>query len=415
MYYDFPRPEVQALISSDAKTVLDVGCGSGVMGAELRKKGFIVDGVENSPAGYKAKENLDELFFVDVEYFYPIKTYDCIVFADVLEHLKNPLEVLRRLKDSLNENGRIIASIPNVAHHSVIEDLQNGIWQYTDAGILDKTHLRFFTKRSIVELFTLAGLEIEEFQGTTFDEKLDSELNIYQYLVKAKVKKHPLVSIVIPVCNGIEFTKKCYDSILRHTSQPYEIIIVDNGSTDGTKEAFETISLPENVGFGGACNVGITAAQGEYIVILNNDTEVTDGWLERLLYHDGDLIGPVTNNSSGFQKRPVEPFGTAYEVPKLIGFCLMVKKKVFKRIGLFDTQFGIGNFEDDDLCIRARRAGFKLVMAADTFIFHHGSQTFKALNIDYDKLMHENWEKFKKKYGLPSNRVLQEGYSFDEV
>ena len=162
-YYEHARPEVVALVPSDARSIVDVGCAGGALGNGLKeaRPGACVRGVEMSAsAAARARERLDDVFVGSAALGPPAgwPRADCLIFADVLEHLVDPQAVLAKWKDHLTPGGSVVASIPNVAHHSVVRGLLGGRWEYTDAGILDRTHLRFFTRETILELFEEAGL-----------------------------------------------------------------------------------------------------------------------------------------------------------------------------------------------------------------------------------------------------------------
>ncbi|MGE5554073.1 MAG: glycosyltransferase [Betaproteobacteria bacterium] len=468
-YYGFSRPEVQALVPTTARRVLDVGCAAGLLGEALKARGVEeVYGIECDPriAAHAAKR-LDKVIVGDVEALpedLPANYFDCIVLADVLEHLRNPQAVLEKLRASLTEDGLIVASIPNVGHWSVLRGLLEGRWQYENAGILDRTHLRFFTRQTILHLFNEAGFKVESVQGVTVAgetipsalvealrasglavARLQEESRVYQYLITARARKPKLTSIVILTHNGIEYTKQCVDSIRQYTSEPYELIFVDNGSTDGTIEYLEglegvtLIQNPINLGFAAGCNQGMSVARGEYIMLLNNDTIVTPGWLTRLITRvESDpavgMVGPRSNYVAGPQLiRPVpygedlsqlpayatslsqENAGLSSPVLRLVGFCLLMKRAVIDMIGGLDERFGLGNYEDDDFCIRAWAAGFRLLICHDVFVHHFGSRTFAGERLDYVGMIRRNWDKFKAKWGLPQDRPPEAGYRVDEV
>lgn len=148
------------------KRVLEVGCATGTFGAVLKQLGHEVWGVEMAPeAAAVAETRLDVVYNGSIEAFFneaPAEsTFDYIVFGDVLEHTVAPLEVLRSATQRLSKEGAIIASIPNIAHLAVRLMLLEGRWTYDRVGLLDETHLRFFTRESIVELFTASNLAIE--------------------------------------------------------------------------------------------------------------------------------------------------------------------------------------------------------------------------------------------------------------
>ncbi len=146
--------------------ILDVGCSEGYLGAYLKNLGHAVLGVEMNPqSAHKASEVLDSVYNGSIsEYFnhHSDEKFDVILFGDVLEHIADPNEVLEVCHKHLNNNGFIIASLPNVAHAAIRAMLLEGRWEYADLGILDRTHLRFFTKDSAKALFEQAQYDIED-------------------------------------------------------------------------------------------------------------------------------------------------------------------------------------------------------------------------------------------------------------
>ncbi|HYE89313.1 MAG TPA: class I SAM-dependent methyltransferase [Vicinamibacterales bacterium] len=164
-YYQQARREVAALVPEGAKRVLDVGCAEGILGGFLRQRGVAeVIGIEQVPeVAERAKANLTQVFCGDVSTMdlpFEPKSFDCIIFADVLEHLVDPLPVLQRYATLLADDGTIVVSIPNVRHCQILNMLAEGHWTYQDFGIMDRTHLRFFTLREVQAMVRAAGLEI---------------------------------------------------------------------------------------------------------------------------------------------------------------------------------------------------------------------------------------------------------------
>jgi GT2 family glycosyltransferase/Flp pilus assembly protein TadD len=243
-----------------------------------------------------------------------------------------------------------------------------------------------------------------------------------------------LASIIILCCNELEYTRLCLDSVLAHTRPPYELILVDNGSSDGTAPYLdelrsrsgplrvEVIHNAANLGFPKGSNQGLAKAKGRYLVLLNNDTLVTEQWLEGLIGWavQGNpcvgLVGPTSNYCPppqqvpvGYADRPgLDAFaaqrrrayaGKALEVERLTGFCLLLRREVLEAIGGFDEGFGAGFFDDDDLCVRAREAGFRLLVAQNVYIHHFGSRTFQGLGIDCRQQLERNFERFQAKWG----------------
>lgn len=241
-------------------------------------------------------------------------------------------------------------------------------------------------------------------------------------------------SIIIPTYNKAELLEKCIDSIEAHTTPPYEIIVVDNASTDGTAAYLlrNTGKLrfhihEDNRGFSGAVNTGLMMAKGGTICILNNDILVTPNWLTNLLncLQSDDkigMVGPVTNFISGDQQievpyRDIEEmysFAAAHNVTsagkwqgtdRIVGFCLVFRRELFETTGYFDEGFEIGNFEDEDYVLRVRLNGRKLVIARDTFIHHYGSVTMRELGDQFIAINDKNAAFFRAKWGNSFNLV----------
>ncbi|MBI4375734.1 MAG: glycosyltransferase family 2 protein [Elusimicrobia bacterium] len=222
----------------------------------------------------------------------------------------------------------------------------------------------------------------------------------------AKPQTRGLTSIIVPCFNGWDYTRQCLESLRRWTQQPYEIIVVDNGSSDATSRLkprsnprLSVVRNAANLGFARAINQGMRAARGRYLVWLNNDAVVTPGWLDRLISAAErapwvGAAGPYTNETAGVQwVRPVgyrdfaglplfaeawalRHRGRARMVHRLTGFCLLVKSEAAAAVGTLDERFGIGCYEDFDYCLRLRQAGYELVLAEEAFVHHHGHKTF---------------------------------------
>jgi 2-polyprenyl-3-methyl-5-hydroxy-6-metoxy-1,4-benzoquinol methylase len=170
-YYRNDRPEMVPFIPNSVKTTLEVGCGEGRFSALLRARlGCTVWGIElNAAAAEKAASVMDRTLVGDARVLIdslPNRFFDCAIINDVLEHLDDPWSFLRRLKPKLTARGVVVASIPNVRHISNLKTLLlNRDWRYTESGILDRTHLRFFTRLSIRRLFEECGLAVETLKG----------------------------------------------------------------------------------------------------------------------------------------------------------------------------------------------------------------------------------------------------------
>lgn len=166
-YYDLPRERLLAFMPPRLGRVLEFGCGAGALGGALKRQGRAeyVCGVERHPeAAERAKSRLDRVLAIDIERarLDDDLPFDTLVLADVLEHLQDPWGTLFTARRYLKEGGLVVASLPNIAHYKVIRKLLRHVWRYEPGGILDRTHLRFFTRKSIEDLFLNAGFRIEK-------------------------------------------------------------------------------------------------------------------------------------------------------------------------------------------------------------------------------------------------------------
>lgn len=165
LYQDSPRPDIQALVPALVTSVLDVGCGSGAFGAGLKalRPGLEVWGIDPEPTiAPIATERLDQFISGGYPNDAPTRLFDCVTFCDALEHFQDPWQVLQATASLLNDKGFVVASVPNVRYYTVVRRLAvSGLFTYTDAGILDRTHLRFFTRRSLEALFRECGYVVE--------------------------------------------------------------------------------------------------------------------------------------------------------------------------------------------------------------------------------------------------------------
>lgn len=265
-------------------------------------------------------------------------------------------------------------------------------------------------------------------------EKMDKNRERREKLNISETKNQirNLTSIIILTYNQLDYTKLCIESIRKYTEKgTYEIIVVDNHSTDDTvnwlkrQKDIKTIFNNENKGFPAGCNQGIAISTGSEILLLNNDTIVTTKWLTSLktaLYSDEKVgaVGPVSTNCANQQAISVDykdicelpAFAQKYNVLnsekweekiKLVGFCMIIKRSVVDLIGFLDERFTPGNFEDDDYCFRIIQAGYRLLLCNDTFIHHFGSISFNQKSKEYQELLRKNSLKFKEKWGFYAN------------
>lgn len=242
----------------------------------------------------------------------------------------------------------------------------------------------------------------------------------------------PTVSIIVVTYNNLELNKACLESLDQNNCYDHaEIIVVDNASSDGTPELLQgwadgarrsVILNKENKGFAAANNQGLAAASGDYLIMLNNDTYVTPGWIRSLLnYLRRDptigIIGPVTNNIGNEARIDIKyesmdemmtmaarytrrNLGKLFTLRTAAFFCVMLPRAVYEKVGPLDEAFGVGWFEDDDYCRRVEKEGWRVVCAEDVFIHHHHSATFDKLkHAEREALFAKNKAIYEEKWG----------------
>lgn len=241
----------------------------------------------------------------------------------------------------------------------------------------------------------------------------------------------PVVSIVIPVHGKCEYTLRCLKSIADHrSSMPYEVIVVDDHSPDDSPKVLRTIrgirllTNPENAGFIRTCNRGAREARGEYIIFLNNDTEVTEGWLDelvrtfheipgtglvgsKLVYPDGRLQeagGIIWNDGSAWnfgrdQDPGLPEYNYAREVDYCSGASIMMPKALFKGLGGFDEHYVPAYCEDSDMALKVRSLGYSVIYQPHSVVVHHEgvtsgtdvTQGVKAHQVANNKKLYDRW------------------------
>jgi len=235
-----------------------------------------------------------------------------------------------------------------------------------------------------------------------------------------------MTSIIIATHNNLELTKQCLETLFKTTGGKYEVIIIDNASTDGTQEYVAQVTKDQpnvraifnktNIGFVKANNQGILLAQGDYICLCNNDLIFTHYWLRKLkrcLENNpkAGMVGPYSNFVSGRQQvqvnaknaKEANDFVANFKmneqvVNRLVFFCVLIRAELFRKdkCGLLDDEFSPGNFEDDYMCWLAERMGYELKIA-NAFVWHVGSASFKKDPAGYVKLLGRNQKIFYRK------------------
>ena len=203
---------------------------------------------------------------------------------------------------------------------------------------------------------------------------------------------------VIPVFNQVEYTRQCLDSLLADGVPAAEVVVVDNASTDGTREllasrpGLHVIANDRNLGCSAAWNQGVEAAatlRAEWVIVLNNDVVVGPGFRDGLLAFAAEAGCQVVSPAMGegeldydlasFAEVHRRALGSASRRGIATGVCFMVHHTVFARIGSFDTKLGLAGYEDEDFFRRASAAGFRLATTGRAYLHHYGSVTQKSV------------------------------------
>jgi GT2 family glycosyltransferase len=231
----------------------------------------------------------------------------------------------------------------------------------------------------------------------------------------------PPVSVVIPVWNAAAVTAQCLQALLPTLRPNDQLIVVDDGSTDGTPDLLaaldqplEIVTHPVNLGFGAACNDGAALARHDLVIFLNNDTVPAAGWIDDLTAPFADVTigaaGPMSDGVHGNQQvtdssgRALEGADAAAfvaeqrlltgqswrDTTELAGFCLAVRSRAFRELGGFDLCYGRGGHEDDDLCLRLLLSGWRTVTVTTAYVSHLAQVSFAANNVDLAALRRRN-------------------------
>jgi len=311
-------------------------------------------------------------------------------------------------------------------------------------GIVRFLQITYLRLRRVIELFIIKlKLRFSIIPNSVRLCEIESVVN------PPRVEPHiPSVDIIICIHDALEDVKRCLDSLFEHTTQPYNLILIDDGSGEETARYLMEFAVSHKAlllrsekatGYTYAANRGMRASSAEFIALINSDTILTPEWLDRLIscIQSGQrigIVGPLSNTAS-WQSVPriedngdwasnplpegITPSGMAQiiasnsarlylEMPLLNGFCLLLRRTLLDEVGMFDEDnFGQGYGEEDDLVLRAQKMGWKMVLADDVYIYHAQSKSYSSTE---RKMLSERAGKIlRSKHG---EEIIQEGVRY---
>ncbi len=340
---------------------------------------------------------------------------------EIAHRIRDIQDVRIELSDLRNSNSwQMILKLQRFRERIVPKKSNRERWMYRLLRVW-----RAWRRDGLVAVFRRIIYEVKYRSHTAFlrlryrSRLATRELEVNSFSRKLSVTPHTKsVDILICVHNALDDVRNCLESVLQYTTQPYTLIVVDDGSNLETETYLQKFADSQGIillrnetasGYTLAANKGLIASKGDYVVLLNSDTIVSTGWLDRMvacgesdekigvvgplsnaaswqsvpetLTGDGDWVdnplpdGLTISTFSGYVSRYA---GCLYpRLPFLNGFCLVIKRKLIEQIGFFDEQtFGAGYGEENDFCIRARKAGWELVVSDDVYIHHAQSKSY---------------------------------------
>ncbi len=250
--------------------------------------------------------------------------------------------------------------------------------------------------------------------------------------------------VIVLAWNKLEVTKSFVESFFAHTAVNCRLIIIDNGSSDGTREylislkgtdkiGVKAVINPENLGFVKGMNQGIAISNAPYVCLANNDLLFTDGWLEEIirLFESNSSLGVLNPNSNNLGARPAENepvsqfakrLGEKYrgsfeEMPFCIGFCMCIRRQVIEKAGGLSEEFMPMFFEDTDYSLKAVKAGYLIGVAKGAYVWHKEHASFKLGERKWEKIFSRNKKIFQEKWGktLKITWILKNNSELDSV
>jgi SAM-dependent methyltransferase len=313
--YEAVNQQVLLRVPREARRVLDLGCGSGALGAALKEAAprEVVGVTYSSAEADAARARLDDVRVADLNAFSPARSerFDCVLCSHVLEHLWDPAGLLTRLRPALEGGGLLVAALPNALHWRQRLAFLRGRFEYTDGGVMDRTHLRFFDWCTARALFEGAGYEVLDAAAARARAR-PHLAGAPAWPVRGAVPLHlparavTLVTVGIPTHARPAYLKEAVEAALAQSHRDIEVLISDDGNLEEIRAIGEARAAADrrvryqrnarNLGLAGNWNAVADAARGEYLVIIGDDDRLLPTFVERMLTAIGDADVAFSNH-----------------------------------------------------------------------------------------------------------------------
>jgi len=363
----------------------------------------------------------------DYYIIHPRENFNPVIVVKISEYLFTTIRLgttnikragpaIFRVENNNEYNGILIPSNVAICYHLSYARTDNFIKRKLEtnshASEFIKNWYENVWKKWIPSMQNLHPVTPEQYKIAVKENFPSFPVQLQRFIKKEKCKK---CSIIVLNWNSCQLLKECLKLIEENTINiNYEVIIVDNGSKNDSSVdylkslnknsysfPFKVIYNEKNLGFPGGMNVGMKAADpNSDICLLNVDAKVQKDWLKNLYdtmidIPDCGLVGPL-GNEKNYQHEGMVKKDTI--VPNLHFFCVLIFRELINKIGFLDTQYGIGEYEDQDYCIRARLAHYSICISAKSLVKHKPHQVFELNSMDYNEFLKENRIKFLEKY-----------------
>lgn len=339
---------------------------------------------------WRAGPGVDEVCLVHD--YRPAQPFDVVLSMEMLEHDPHWQRSLQAMIGFLAPGGALLLTwaAPGRAEHEVDCAPQAGYYRGLSAN-------------EVFEVVASAPVKWHTVQVAQTRGGLDCQL----------LAVKPAVSVIVGAVGQAALTSCCIQEVRRLARLPVEIVLIDNGSSPRESELLARINADvvlrsdEMLGFPRANNLGVTASSGKYVLLLNNDAWPTQaGWDARLVsvlegVPGAQIVAATASRVSSPDQRATGPQKSdceLVETTRVLFVAVLLRRSTLDAVGPLDERFGLGNYEDDDYCLRVQEVGGRIIIDPATYFFHVGSVTMRTL--DFDALLEANRKFFEEKWSV---------------